>query len=138
MTDASRRTRTGVLSIVLAYASVSGLWILLSDAAVLSVSEDPAWRQFAQRWKGLAYVLTTALALVLLIRFGARRLMRVASERQALELQVQDLFQRHPQPMWVFDRRTLVFLRVNEAAIRHYGYTEAEFLGMTAADIRPP
>jgi PAS domain S-box-containing protein len=135
--DARRALRLA-LTIGAVYAVVGGLWILLSDAAVLAVSEDPGWRQFAQRWKGLAYVLTTALALVLLIRFGARRLLRVASERQALELQVQDLFQRHPQPMWVFDRQTLAFLRVNEAALRQYGYSEAEFLHMTAADIRPP
>ena len=47
------------------------------------------------------------------------------------------LFESNPQPMWVFDRRTLAFLAVNEAAIRHYGYSRQEFLGMTILDIRP-
>ena len=48
------------------------------------------------------------------------------------------LFDNNPQPMWVYDRDTLAFLAVNDAAIHHYGYTRAEFLGMTLKDIRPP
>ncbi len=47
------------------------------------------------------------------------------------------LFENNPLPMWVFDVETLQFLAVNEAAIRHYGYTREEFLGMTLKDIRP-
>jgi PAS domain S-box-containing protein len=47
------------------------------------------------------------------------------------------LFESNPIPMWVFHRETLRFLAVNRAAIRQYGYSEAEFLGMTIADIRP-
>ena len=38
------------------------------------------------------------------------------------------LFERNPQPMWVYDRRTLRFLDVNRAALQLYGYTRAEFL----------
>jgi two-component system, cell cycle sensor histidine kinase and response regulator CckA len=47
------------------------------------------------------------------------------------------LFERNPQPMWVYDVESLVFLAVNEAAVDHYGYSRAEFLGMTIRDIRP-
>jgi PAS domain S-box-containing protein len=39
--------------------------------------------------------------------------------------------------MWVFDSETLRFLAVNNAAIRHYGYSLREFLSMTVKDIRP-
>jgi PAS domain S-box-containing protein len=46
------------------------------------------------------------------------------------------MFANNPIPMWVFDRHTLDFLEVNEAAERHYGYTRAEFLGMRVSDIR--
>jgi two-component system cell cycle sensor histidine kinase/response regulator CckA len=48
------------------------------------------------------------------------------------------LFERNPLPMWVYDAKTLRFLAVNEAAVRHYGYTRQEFLAMTISDIRPP
>ncbi|HXI93223.1 MAG TPA: PAS domain S-box protein, partial [Blastocatellia bacterium] len=48
------------------------------------------------------------------------------------------LFESNPQPMWVYDLKTLFFLAVNEAAIQHYGYSRKEFLEMTILDIRPP
>ena len=52
-------------------------------------------------------------------------------------LRFKRLFEAHPQPMWVYDLETLRFVVVNAAAIASYGYTEAEFLGMTIRDIRP-
>ena len=39
--------------------------------------------------------------------------------------------------MWVYDVHTLEFLDVNDAAIRHYGYSKEEFLNMTIREIRP-
>jgi PAS domain S-box-containing protein len=48
------------------------------------------------------------------------------------------LFENHPYPMWIYDRKTLAFLDVNEAAVLKYGYTHQEFLNMTIIDIRPP
>jgi len=47
------------------------------------------------------------------------------------------LFERNPLPMFVRDEKTMHFLAVNEAAVRHYGYTKEEFLNMTIRDIRP-
>ncbi len=47
------------------------------------------------------------------------------------------LFDRHPLPMWVFDLETLRFVAVNQAATVAYGYSEAEFLALSLADIRP-
>ena len=47
------------------------------------------------------------------------------------------LFEANPHPMWVFDRATLRFLAVNDAAVRQYGYTHEEFLERSITDIRP-
>ncbi|MBA3317734.1 MAG: response regulator [Gemmatimonadales bacterium] len=47
------------------------------------------------------------------------------------------LFGANPQPMWIFDVETLKFLAVNDAAIRHYGYSREEFLAMGIMDIHP-
>jgi two-component system cell cycle sensor histidine kinase/response regulator CckA len=47
------------------------------------------------------------------------------------------LFEKNPLPMWVYDAETLGYLAVNEAAVRHYGYSRAEFLDMRITDIRP-
>ena len=48
------------------------------------------------------------------------------------------LFRSHPIPMWVYDLETLAFQAVNNAAIQHYGYSEAEFMALTIIDLRPP
>ncbi len=47
------------------------------------------------------------------------------------------LFDQNPHPMWVFDRGSLAFLAVNDAAVRQYGYSREEFLRMSILDIRP-
>jgi two-component system cell cycle sensor histidine kinase/response regulator CckA len=47
------------------------------------------------------------------------------------------LFNNNPLPTFVIDQETLRFLEVNEAAVRQYGYSLAEFREMTALEIRP-
>jgi PAS domain S-box-containing protein len=47
------------------------------------------------------------------------------------------LFDESPQPMWMYDKDSLRFLDVNQAALSVYGYSRAAFLQMTVLDIRP-
>ena len=47
------------------------------------------------------------------------------------------LFDNNPMPMWVFDAETTGFLSVNDAAVQHYGYSRATFLGMKLQEIWP-
>lgn len=47
------------------------------------------------------------------------------------------LFDNNPIPMLIYDRATLSYLDVNNAAIQHYGYTKEQFLKMTLVDVRP-
>jgi PAS domain S-box-containing protein len=71
----------------------------------------------------------------------AERLTEQKSAAEALqrqEKQYQVLFATYPSPTWVYDAETLGFLAVNDAAVRHYGYSREEFLAMTIRDIRPP
>lgn len=48
-----------------------------------------------------------------------------------------DLFHLSPQPMIVFDIKTLEFLDANAAAISFYGFTKPELLKMKVPDIKP-
>ncbi len=65
---------------------------------------------------------------------------RLIKEQKALvsERNYRQLFESHPQPMWLYDVHTLRFLKVNDAAVDRYGYSREEFLAMTIKDIRPP
>lgn len=47
------------------------------------------------------------------------------------------LFYAGLQPMWIFDLESLRILEVNNAAIKHYGFTHEEFLSKTIKDLRP-
>jgi len=47
------------------------------------------------------------------------------------------LFDQSPSPMWLYEVPSLRILKVNEAAIEHYGYSEREFLERTIRDLRP-
>src|SRR5919109_3193925 len=64
--------------------------------------------------------------------------MRVVDALRTSEERYRLLFDASPQAMWVFDAETLRFLAVNDAAVKRYGYSRDEFLGMTILDIRPP
>lgn len=59
-----------------------------------------------------------------------RDLLRDSQERYRL------LFNSAPQPIWVYDEKTLTFLAVNDAAVKTYGYSREDFLSMTINDIR--
>lgn len=68
----------------------------------------------------------------------SRRERKAAIEAlQKSERHYRMLFESNPHPMWVYDRETLRFLAVNDAAIAHYGYSLEEFLSMTIKDVRP-
>ncbi|MGE5353348.1 MAG: PAS domain S-box protein [Acidobacteriota bacterium] len=71
-------------------------------------------------------------------------IIRDISERKEMENRLRRseeqyrlLFRENPHPMWVFDKNTLRFMAVNNAAIEQYGYSREEFLSITIRDIRP-
>jgi PAS domain S-box-containing protein len=76
--------------------------------------------------------------------FGLFGIARDITERAAVKAQLEEserryreLFDSSPIPKVVFDVESLRFLSVNDEAVRHYGYSRDEFLGMTMLDIRP-
>jgi PAS domain S-box-containing protein len=59
------------------------------------------------------------------------------TELEESEKRYSELFHLSPQPMYVFDAKTLQFLDVNAAAVKYYGYSHDEFLLMGIKDIVP-
>lgn len=78
--------------------------------------------------------LISVLSLVLDVTLATR----IEEALRKSEAQYRLLFESNPHPMWVYDLETYRFLAVNEAAVRHYGYSQAEFLEMTIREIQAP
>jgi PAS domain S-box-containing protein len=125
-------TGVGVL-----YAALALVWPFAFDSAVTAVSSDPAWVVVESRNKELLWVVITAVALAIAVRFLHKAVLEAKSASRSKDLQVADLFFHHPKPMYVFATVTLRFLRVNRAALAYYGYEEAEFLAMTLTNLHP-
>lgn len=64
----------------------------------------------------------------------------IRGNEQALGLSEQRyryLFNNNPMPLFIFDFSTLDIIEVNDAAIKKYGYSMQEFIGLNIVDIRP-
>lgn len=70
------------------------------------------------------------------ISYAVERNRQMAETKRNME-RYRLLFDHNPTPMWAVEQETMKFLMVNDAAIKHYGYSREEFLSMTALDIRP-
>jgi two-component system, cell cycle sensor histidine kinase and response regulator CckA len=94
-------------------------------------------------------VAASAILIILLALIGAvidrsmqertafmKRLSEQTSQLAKSEEQYRLLFDHNPNAMWVYDDSTRLFLAVNAAAIRSYGYSREEFLSMIRDDIR--
>ncbi len=64
---------------------------------------------------------------------------RKRSEERLLqsEKKYRHIFENNPMPMWISDKVTYKFIDVNQAAVRHYGYSREEFLSISVLDLRP-
>src|ERR1022692_2932869 len=89
------------------------------------------------------YVLKDRMARLPLAIQRALEAKAARDEQHAAELGLREtaeqyrlLFEGNPNPMWVFDAGNLAILAVNDAAVRHYGYSADEFLKMSLSDLR--
>lgn len=113
------------------YAFLSSIWIFLSDQILQFLVPNSQSLTLIQSIKGGAFVVITSMILYYFVRLETRRL-------ENSEQRYRTLFFAHPQPMWVYDLKSLKFLAVNQAAIQHYGYSQAEFILMKITEILAP
>jgi PAS domain S-box-containing protein len=139
------RSSAGARRIALFYALFAGAWILISDYFVGLLSGHDFRFELSQTLKGLLFVAGTAMLLFMAARRQLQRLQRESVLRERAEANVAEnerlfrqLFDANPLPTWLFDRETLRFLEVNEAAEHQYGYTRAEFTDLRLPDLEEP
>src|SRR5258706_4950612 len=96
-----------------------------------------------------ASALSTIVLLVFVAWHTAGTLARMDEERKSSledirrldedlkrsEEQYRLTFENNPVPLWAYDRETLRFLAVNDAACHHYGYSREELLAMRLPDL---
>ncbi len=108
--------------------------LLRLDGKIISVLNSAALVEGAD---GTELFIRGSLTEITALRCAENEQQRLTEMVRKSEAQYRLLFKRNPIPMWVFDRLSLRFLAVNEAAIHKYGYSEQEFLNMTIVEIRP-
>ena len=84
------------------YAFLSSIWIFSSDQILQFLVPNPQSLTLIQSIKGGAFVVITTTILYFFVRLGTRRL-------EKSEQRYRTLFFAHPQPMWVYDIKTLKF-----------------------------
>ena len=78
-----------------------------------------------------------------LIKVNKELRVKVKAHQQALDVMKEQetgfrlLFTNNPNPMLVYDLKTLEIIEVNDTLIKNYGYTRDELLSMKITDIRP-
>ncbi len=125
--------------ISLIYLVIGSLWIAGSDYLVeILFPQTSNTYPSPQTFKGWFFVISTAVLLYLLIQREFKKRRESEQRVRQREAEVRELFANNPLPMWVYDRSSLSFIDVNDAACIHYGYSRDEFLSMKITDIHPP
>jgi len=133
-------TPRAALSLALIYALVAGLWILLSNRLLGTLTADPGLLTHLDTLKDGAFVVVTAFLLYLLLRRELRRLedrdAQVRDAQAALREGEQQLYMQNmalqsaANAVMITDREGRITW-TNSAFTRLTGYTAAEALGQT-------
>ncbi|HEX4004938.1 MAG TPA: EAL domain-containing protein [Acidobacteriaceae bacterium] len=120
-----RRISAGVVVSVLGLAAWGGVF----PCAVLLLAIFPHLDVPGELWNVPKYFVAFGMILTLLEE--------QKRDADARSQQYRVLFDNNPHPMWIFDVESLQFLKVNDAAVGRYGYSDAEFMSMSLREIRP-
>lgn len=112
---------SGAAWIAAIYATVSLLWIGVSDRVLGLAVTDPALMTDIQSVKGTAFVLTTAFALYVMIRLYRDQIDKKRQELEAAERHVVDLFEVSGIAEIMVDPETLALTSYNDEAARVFG-----------------
>lgn len=134
--------------IVLFYTIFSSIYIFTSDYFLEILLRDANLISKFQTIKGIGFIIITAMLLYVLVKRNITKISKYYQEINSIKQQSEEqtiqskleyisLFNNSPLPMWIFDKETLRFILVNEAACSHYGYSYEDYSSMTLRNIRP-
>ncbi len=120
-----RRFTVGTLTVSTAMYAWGAVWLTGEVLARFA----PAVQFTPEIWNLPKYFAAAGMILSLLEQ--EIRSAELASEQYRL------LFASNPHPMWMYDRGSLKFLQVNDAAVAHYGYSREQFDRLRLVDVQP-
>jgi PAS domain S-box-containing protein len=131
------RVRFVSTRVALYYLIFGTIWIFGSDRALDQLPME--LRRRVEVGKGAAYVVVTTLLLFLLVRRFVRSIHTAEQEMHArlqrVAGQYQQLFERNPTAMIIFDIESRRILAANDAALVAFGYSRDKVLGLTTLDL---
>jgi diguanylate cyclase (GGDEF)-like protein/PAS domain S-box-containing protein len=121
-----RRRSMGVMTAVVGLIAWAGVF----PCALALAAFVPGHRVPSEFWNIPKFFVEFGMILSLL----ESEIISTSTQREEYRV----LFDGNPHPMWITDLETLAFMKVNQSAVLHYGYSQKEFLQMTLRDIGPP
>src|SRR5258707_518732 len=118
--------------IPLSFLVIGICWALFSNPIItlfyrhLAPHEQDSYRSL----NDLIFVII--ISYVLYVKIKKQQLKLTKSEEE-----YRQLFESNPNPLWIYNEKTLRFVKVNNAALEKYGYTRRKFLKMTINNVRP-
>jgi len=129
--DEQRRSISSIIGTV-GFLAWAAFYLLDSGVTLTELSGWMHWIYVF--WNVPKYLV--AFSMVLQMSEDAR------SEMEQLAVSYRDLyedfrlmFERNPQPMWIYNEATSRFVSANRAALKAYGYEERELLAMEVRDL---
>lgn len=114
--------RVGSLKVAVLYALFGVAWILLTDWLAAAFVSNPSFFWAAESFKGIAYVLVTALLVFFLVR-------RESSRMESNLDWYHTLFSKNPDALLILDADGTL-LEANDGAFERYGFPREEFIGL--------
>lgn len=113
-------------TLAMSLVATAGVGLRLGPLATGSPMQN-----FGLQWGFIALLALVGLALAALLAERRRdhERLKIVAERY------QRLFKSNPSPLWVAEPNGGSILMVNDEALRHYGFSEAEFLAMTVVQL---
>lgn len=121
------------LKIPFAFLITGICWALFSDPFINFFTSHTGFIDKDLFRKLNEFIFVVVIAFVLYFKIKKHELKLSKSEEE-----YRHLFESNPNPMWIYNKKTLRFIRVNNAAVEKYRYSRSMFLKMTINDIRPP
>jgi len=133
--ETARTDRMAAFRIVAVYGIFGGLWIFCSDTVLGWFIHDPALMTRIAIYKGLLFILATAILLYHLIARHLLRLTQANRRIAASEERFQAIYDNMLEAVLILDPATGRIVDVNRTTCELFGFSRTEALALTLREI---